>query len=197
MDFIKKLQNNDTVKILLLLVGVYLLMTYFYKESLENTTVEPAIQTSEPVQLPVPVETSAPVNITLEATTPVVTSTPVEPIESGSFSSSTIYDSLPSNLDQYKVFEKSSQQLTTDDLLPKYDDANEFAKENPVSKLLKEHNFLQSGYHMGINTKIQSNKIPYLDLRSAPPVAKQDIGPWSQSSYEEPAGAKRRHLEIL
>jgi hypothetical protein len=87
-------------------------------------------------------------------------------------------------------------QLTTADLLPVYDDANSFAEQNPVSKLLQEQNFLQSGYHMGINTVIQSNKIPYLDLRSAPPVSKGDTGPWYQSSYEQPAGANRRFMEI-
>lgn len=43
-------------------------------------------------------------------------------------------------------------QLKAEDLLPKYDDANAFAKENPVSNLLKEQNFLISGYHVGINT---------------------------------------------
>lgn len=88
-------------------------------------------------------------------------------------------------------------QLTADELLPKYDEANEFAKQNPVSDLLKEQNFLISGYHMGINTVMQSNKIPFHDLRSAPPIPKQNIGPFLQSSYETPAGTNRRSLEIL
>ncbi len=87
-------------------------------------------------------------------------------------------------------------QLTAEDLLPKYDDANEFAKQNPVSKLLKEQNFLISGYHMGINTVMQSNKIPYWDLRSAPPIPKETVSPWGQSSYDNPVGANRRPLEI-
>lgn len=89
-----------------------------------------------------------------------------------------------------------STKLTTSDLLPKYDDASDFAKQNPVSKILQDQNFLQAGYHIGINTTIQSNKIPYLDIRSCPPIPKQEAGPWNQSSYEEPAGAKRRYLEI-
>ena len=49
-----------------------------------------------------------------------------------------------------------STPLTTQDLLPVYDSANEFAQQNPVSKLLQEQNFLQAGYHTGINTTIQS-----------------------------------------
>jgi hypothetical protein len=88
-------------------------------------------------------------------------------------------------------------QLSAEELLPKYDEANEFAKQNPVSDLLKEQNFLISGYHMGINTVMQSNKIAYHDLRSAPPIPKQNVGPFLQSSYETPAGTNRRSLEIL
>jgi hypothetical protein len=87
-------------------------------------------------------------------------------------------------------------QLSANDLLPTYDDANEFAKQNPVSQLLQEQNFLQAGYHMGINTVVQSNKIPYLDIRSCPPIPKAEVGPFNNSSYEQPVGAHRRFLEI-
>jgi len=89
-----------------------------------------------------------------------------------------------------------SSQLTTSDLLPVYDDANDFSKQNPVSKLLASQNYLQAGFHSGVNTVIQSNGIPYLDLRSCPPIPKQEVGPWQQSSYEQSAGAQRRFLEI-
>jgi hypothetical protein len=88
------------------------------------------------------------------------------------------------------------EALKAEDLLPQYDDANEFAKQNPVSKLLKEQNFLISGYHAGINTVLQSNKIPYHDIRSVPPIPKESVGPWAQSSYETPVGSNRRQLEI-
>lgn len=89
---------------------------------------------------------------------------------------------------------ENPQQLTAEDLLPKYDDANEFAKENPVSKLLKEQNFLVSGHHIGINTVMQSNKIPYHDLRAAPPIPKETISPFLNSSYEQPMGANIKPL---
>lgn len=88
-------------------------------------------------------------------------------------------------------------QLQAEDLLPQYDEANEFATQNPVSKLLKEQNFLVSGYHMGVNTIVQSNKIPYHDLRSAPPIPKESVGPFLQSSYEAPAGAGRKQFELM
>lgn len=88
-------------------------------------------------------------------------------------------------------------QLAADELLPKYDEANEFAKQNPVTDLLKEQNFLVSGYHVGINTVMQSNKIAYHDLRSAPPIPKKDVGPWSQSSFQQPAGSGRRQFDLV
>ena len=91
-------------------------------------------------------------------------------------------------------FPVEKANLTSEDLLPKYDEANEFAKENPVSKLLKEQNFLISGYHAGINTVMQSNKIPYHDLRSAPAIPKQNVGPFLNSSYETFGGSSGRRL---
>ena len=94
-------------------------------------------------------------------------------------------------------FPNDSVQLKTEDLLPQYDEANEFAKENPVSKLLKEQNFLISGYHMGVNTQVQSNKIAYHDLRSAPVIPKQNVGPFLNSSYETFGGSSgRRFFEL-
>lgn len=89
-----------------------------------------------------------------------------------------------------------STSLTADDLLPKYDDAAEFAEQNPVDQLLKEQNFVISGHHMGINTVMQSNKIAYHDLRSLPPIPKEVVGPWNQSSYEQSPAQMRRFLEI-
>lgn len=87
-------------------------------------------------------------------------------------------------------------QLTTEDLLPKYDAANAFTQENPVSKLLKSNSYLQSGYHQGINTVVQSHKISYLDLRSCPPIPKNDnLTPFNNSSYDTPMGFGRKKLE--
>jgi hypothetical protein len=91
----------------------------------------------------------------------------------------------------------SKSEIKPNDLLPKYDDANEFAKQNPVSNLLKEQNFIVSGHHVGVNTVMQSNKIPYHDIRSAPPIPKETISPFLNSSYEQPAGSSLRQLLIL
>ncbi len=85
--------------------------------------------------------------------------------------------------------------LSTDELLPKLSqEANDFARENPVAKMLQEQNFLVSGYHVGVNTVLQSNKIPYHDLRSSPAIGKNMVSPWLNSSIEAPAGSSTRRL---
>ena len=87
--------------------------------------------------------------------------------------------------------------LTTDELLPKLSsEADDFVKQNPVADMLKEQNFLVSGYHVGINTVLQSHKIPYYDLRSSPAISKQDFE-WNNSYIESPVGVStRRQFEI-
>jgi hypothetical protein len=92
---------------------------------------------------------------------------------------------------------QAKPQLVADDLLPKYDESNEFAKQNPVSNLLKEQNFLIGGYHTGVSTHINSSRISYRDLRSSPAIPKDtSLSVWNVSSYEEAAGSGRKKLEI-
>jgi hypothetical protein len=168
MNIIETIKNNDLLKVFLIIVAVYFFMKYYNREGLENVVATPPASQPQP-----------------KVVQPQVQSPPGKPILQPQ-----------EQQRQIEAVVAGQTQLTTNDLLPKYDDANDFAKQNPVSKLLQEQNFLQSGYHMGINTVVQSNKIPYLDLRSCPPIPKQDIGPFNNSSYEEPAGSGRRALEI-
>ncbi len=153
----KYIQSNDMIKIALVLVGVYLFITYINpqkSESLENVTQ------------------------------PEVVEVPQEPV---------VKNKEQEQIDQIVAGE---DKVVPEDLLPKYDEASEFARENPVNQLLKEQNFLISGYHVGINTVMQSNKIPYHDIRSLPPIPKESIGPWNQSSYEQSPAQMRRFFEI-
>lgn len=171
MDILEMIQKNDMLKVILILVAVYFFMKYYNREGLDNVAGAKGV----PVIVPPSQPAVAQADVKALAA-PVLAKT-----------------------EQQKQVEKvvaGANQLTANDLLPKYDDANDFAKQNPVSKLLQEQNFLQAGYHMGINTVIQSNKIPYLDIRSCPPIPKADVGPFNNSSYEQPVGANRRFLEI-
>jgi hypothetical protein len=166
MDILEMIQKNDMLKVILILLAVYFFMKYYNRESLDN--VEADVK-------------------------------PVKELSMAQPDVKAVASPLLVPEEQQRQVEKvvaGSTQLTANDLLPTYDDANDFAKQNPVSKLLQEQNFLQAGYHMGINTVIQSNKIPYLDIRSCPPIPKQDVGPFNNSSFEQPVGSNRRFLEI-
>lgn len=171
-NILETIQNNDVVKVLLVVLGIYLLYTYYFKpqeqynsyygmipEQLENVDEKPIVQGQTE-------GSNAPI-------TPQEQQQQIDKIVAG------------------------SDQIKTDDLLPKYDDANAFAKENPVSKLLKEQNFLISGYHSGVNTVLSDRKVGNLDLRSLPPIPKETVGPWNQSSYDASPGQLRRGIEIL
>jgi hypothetical protein len=168
-NIIKQVKKNNTIVIIIVLVAVYFLVQYMgnKKEKLDNVVTEP-VALQQPANEPNQMA-FAPSNVP-------------------------IADAQKQQIDNVVA---GPGKLTAEDLLPKYDDANAFAKENPVSKLLKEQNFLVSGYHAGINTVSQSNKIPYLDLRVLPPIPKENVGPWNQSSYEQSPASLRRGLEIL
>jgi hypothetical protein len=178
LDF---LQSSGMVNVLLAVIVIVLIYVYMkgsFFESLENISEElpmaPVQQVQEVQEVQQP-SLALGNGLELQQEQPVVV------------------DEQQKQIDRVVA---GTTQLGAEDLLPKYDDANEFAKENPVSKLLKEQNFLISGYHVGINTVMQSNKIPYHDIRSLPPVPKESVGPWNQSSYEQSPAQLRRQFEI-
>jgi hypothetical protein len=174
INFFKNISSGDYIIIMIIFVGVILLVSYFSNEGLENVTGEDRTENednSESQQQ----ELAQPQQVPEQESGP---------------------QPLPSSDEDLDKVAVGSDEISPEELLPKYDEADEFVKQNPVSKLLKEQNFLISGHHVGINTVMQSNKIPYHDLRSAPPIPKESVGPWSQSSYEQPAGSNRRKLEV-
>ncbi len=173
-DIIQMIKQNDLLKIALILLGVYLFMTYTNKES-DSVTEEMTNSNTIYEHLD---------NVESKIVDGETTSS-VAPVE---------FDTQQAQVDA--IVSGNANSLKTDDLLPKYDEANEFAKQNPVSSLLKEQNFLVSGYSMGINTVMQSNKIKNWSLRSTPPIPKENLSPWNMSSYETPSGTNHRTLEI-
>ena len=80
--------------------------------------------------------------------------------------------------------------LSSADLLPR--DANsQWAQVNPSGEgSLKDRNFLQSGYHIGINTVGQTLRNANLQLRSEPPCPQVRVSPWSQSTIEPDVSRK-------
>jgi hypothetical protein len=181
-DLVKYIQKNNFAKVLLILFGVYIFSKLMSKNEKMDNIYDDSRHWGN-VETVDNVPTNAPAQVPVVQQQPIALAKP--------------NDNQPQATDLADYVTSNNQDLRADELLPKYDEANEFAKQNPVSKLLKEQNFLISGYHTGINTVMQSQKIPYYDLRSAPPIPKEVVGPWSQSSYEVPMGDGRKQLEIL
>jgi hypothetical protein len=177
-NILELIQSNDMLKVALILLGVYLLVTYMQKKPAKAETMDNYYGIM-PEQLE-----------NVEGENPLAKPEPEQQAEQPA--------AAPVSQQQVQVDKivAGGDKVKPEDLLPKYDDANAFAKENPVSKLLKEQNFLISGYHVGINTVMQSNKIPYHDIRSLPPIPKEAVGPWNQSSFEQSPAQMRRFFEI-
>jgi len=84
--------------------------------------------------------------------------------------------------------------LTSVDLLPA--EANSmWAQANPATTgSLTDKNYLNAGYHVGIDTVGQSLRNGNLQLRSEPPNPQVSVSPWMQSTIEP--DLNRKPLEI-
>jgi hypothetical protein len=85
-------------------------------------------------------------------------------------------------------------QLTPSDLLP--GNANsKWAQVNPAGQgELGDQNFLNAGYHVGVNTVGQTLRNANLQLRSEPPNPQLKVSPWLQSTIEP--DSNRKPMEI-
>ena len=96
--------------------------------------------------------------------------------------------------DQRNASSFPKEQLTAEELLPQ-DNSSLWAQVNPSGEgSLKDRNFLQSGYHIGINTVGQTLRNANLQLRSEPPCPQVQVSPWSQSTIE--SDVSRKPFEI-
>ena len=86
------------------------------------------------------------------------------------------------------------QNLAPEDLLPK-DMNSKWAQANPAGQgNLNDRNFLESGFHVGINTVGQSLRNANYQLRSDIPNPQMKVSPWLQSTIEP--DVNRRPMEI-
>ncbi len=86
------------------------------------------------------------------------------------------------------------ETLGADDLLPN-NDSSLWANVNPAGEgSLKDRNFLQSGYHVGVNTVGQTLRNANLQLRSEPPNPQVKVSPWLQTTINPDTG--RKPMEI-
>ena len=85
-------------------------------------------------------------------------------------------------------------QLSADDLLPK-DKNSQWAEVNPEGQgELKDRNFVEAGWHFGINTVGQSLRNANYQIRSEVPNPQVKVSPWNQSTIGP--DTNRQALEI-
>jgi len=85
-------------------------------------------------------------------------------------------------------------QLNPDELLPG-NAATKFAASNPKAQgELKDQNFLEAGYHVGVNTVGQTLRNANRQLRSDPPNPQVKVSPWQTTTIQP--DTNRRPLEI-
>jgi hypothetical protein len=86
-------------------------------------------------------------------------------------------------------------QLTSSELLPHSSTSDEWAIHNPKGTgSLAGVNFVEAGYHMGVNTVGQTLRNANWGIRSEPPNPVLKVGPWMNSTIEP--DTNRRPLEI-
>jgi hypothetical protein len=86
-------------------------------------------------------------------------------------------------------------KLTAEDLLPSDAANSRWAQVNPSGQgWLKDANFLQAGYHIGLNTSQGAKRNGNLQFRSEPPNAKAVVSPWLNSDIEP--DLLRKPLEV-
>jgi len=140
----------------------------------------------------------------LETEDPVKASEPIHMNKSISNSQKAV-PSEPLSNEDYKPVEYKKQKLpkdcfpkdklTAEDLLPKDAANSKWAKVNPAGQGdVKDQNFLNAGYHVGVNTVGNSLRNPNMQLRSEPPNPHMKVSPWNQTTIE--SDLNRRPLEI-
>ena len=99
----------------------------------------------------------------------------------------TLGNAVPNDCFPHKV-------LDSKDLLPS--EANtKWAQSNPAGQgSLSDKNFLNAGFHIGMNTVGQSLRNSNLQLRSEPPNPQVKVSPWLQSTIDP--DLNRKPLEI-
>jgi len=78
--------------------------------------------------------------------------------------------------------------LTPKDLLPqgKEEDIEQWDENNPAQEgILKGVNFLDAGFHVGVNTVGQSLRNANRNLRAEPPNPRVQVSPWMNTTIDE------------
>jgi hypothetical protein len=101
------------------------------------------------------------------------------------FASFNVNDNAGSGISGEPNFASTNTRLQSKDLIPQGGDNNMWKKLNPDPEgWLEGRNFLQAGYHLGINTIGQSRKNANYQLRSEPANPRDQVSVWNQSQID-------------
>lgn len=196
--------NDSKFAVRLILIGVavvilvVLVMQYSAKQKTISTQEEsiPFKLTRERYEEPMPSTLLPP-----QQSQQMAPSTGMVPTDAGN-----VKPAEPMSNEDYKAvdFESESKlptdcfprdKLTAEDLLPKDAANSKWAQVNPAGQgEVKDQNFLNAGFHIGVNTVGQSLRNPNYQLRSEPPNPKLPTGPWNQTTIE--FDNSRKYFEI-
>ena len=115
--------------------------------------------------------------------------TPVKPLPGKSG------DAFRSGKDEMKALKNANNiKIDPQDLIPDPDDAKKWNDANPVGTgTLADQNFLDAGFHVGVNSVGQSLRNANLQLRSEPANPVKDVSPWLNTTIDPEL--ERRPLE--
>ena len=107
------------------------------------------------------------------------------------------YKEVNSNVDSNQLPNECYPKdiLSPKELLPK-DTESTWAQSVPAGQgSLGDQNFLNAGFHIGVNTVGQTLRNPNYGLRSEPPNPQVKVSPWMQTTIEP--DSNRRPMEII
>ena len=205
-----KLLKSDTTKFLVVIIVAAILFFILYKLLHNKNQVNESFTSS----LPITEEQSSEVNDTLlnskliqpngnEEVSDNLSSNQMVPDPSQGLGQNEVFkpyengnDSNPLELNDNQLPKDCypKDQLTPSELLP--GDANsKWSQVNPSGQGdLADQNFLNAGYHLGVNTVGQTLRNANLQLRSEPPNPQVKVSPWLQTTIEP--DTNRRPMEI-
>ena len=180
--------KTGTILIILVLAGLGFLLYTLYNQSVKNNMDEEYTENFYNDETGETGETEENTNSTNSTNNDEITE---------SFENSNNMDHFNSDSNLQEKRECSNfpkEQLGADDLLPS-DKSSMWATVNPEGEgTLKDRNFLQSGYHVGVNTVGQTLRNANLQLRSEPPNPQVKVSPWLQTTINPDTG--RKPMEI-
>ena len=213
-----KTDSNSILKIvvILLVVGIAYLIYFLYNKSFSssNNVSYPQSESSYEMPIPMPMPESRPVsppsssrnvnsqNIAVKTGMQGQPSGLANPILNKiNYSNQNDGENVMEHFSQNTQAEEQrndsafpKDQLTAQELLPS-DNNSLWAQVNPSGEgSLKDKNFIQSGYHIGINTVGQTLRNANLQLRSEPPCPQVVVSPFLQSTITP--DTSRRVFEV-